>query len=158
MTRLVRGARVPAVVLLAVSELFCARSRAASPSPSQSAPQATITPVRGFVFADSLECKVVVATYPYAVGTTLRVEGASSASAVVAAGGEGGKPMARIRTADGRVVFQASDEDPGSVDTLSIDSHAGVFARVWSGWSREPVPMLSAGVERGVCGPVSPSK
>ena len=60
------------------------------------------------------------------------------------------KSMKRVQDTDSRVVYEAAAEDPGSLDTFSLDKRTGAFARVWSGWSLT-TPELNAGAERGYC-------
>ena len=59
--------------------------------------------------------------------------------------------MPKIAETENVVVLQAINEDPGSVDTLSVEKRSGMFTRHWSGWTSQHG--LQAGEEQGFCIP-----
>jgi len=110
-----------------------------------------VEPAPSFRFQGTLYCETLLSTDTTFVGGRFTLRDADTPSvSVVFSRGSPGRRMARIHDDAERTVFQAADEEPGSVDTLSLDKVHGTFVRMWSGWTLES-KQLGAGGERGRC-------
>jgi hypothetical protein len=110
-----------------------------------------ILPDPAFRFQGNLTCQVVRATAHTFTGAHFTLRGADTKRVErFWSRDTTGQRIPRIYEDRERIVFQLAGEDPGSVDTLSIDKLNGTFARTWSGWTLESKE-LGAGGERGRC-------
>jgi hypothetical protein len=111
-------------------------------------------PAAAFHFEGYLRCETVVSTNPGLAKSKLDLRDADTPSVEVSYGASG-RRMPRIHDDAERSVFQLANEEPGSVDTLSLDKVNGTFARTWSGWSTGGKE-LRAGGQRGRCAVAAP--
>jgi hypothetical protein len=141
--------------VLAVSWLMAGCARNDPPAEARQArPSPSCTAAPGFMMTSELTCRVCATSHGYAVDRTFTVTKLVG-SAVTVRSSSGEKAMPKLTETDDLVVLQVTNEDPGSVDTLSVDKRSGMFTRHWSGWT--PQHGLQAGEEQGVCGKARPA-
>jgi hypothetical protein len=145
----------PAIAALAGLASSCSGRVGVEGRPDAQVPLSSELPTPApFTFASTLECEVVLHTYgPGQQGRRFLVHGVGDATAMLGSSSTP-KAMTRLHESAQRVVYQATGEDPGSVDTLSIDKGTGAYARLWSGWGTGQA-VLHAGGERGYCRPTT---
>ncbi len=147
---MVKGRPRLAVGMVLLAAAFAVASCSRSPKSTQtSEPSFWVEgpPPVGFVLADTLVCRTTTATHSAFLKRTFKIVGARGPRPWI--GGASPKGMPVLQESGTRAVFQLAGEDPGSVDTVSLDRGNGEFVRQFSGW--DPHGRLAAGAERGYC-------